>query len=431
MKPSTFEHGVHPSDAKDQTADLPTQRLPFGKRYVLLLGQHIGRPSKEIVEVGQRVLRGQRVADPQGFVSTALHSPVTGTVVRIARFRHPTGSLLPGLEIETDPWDDQAVHAQIPEPADLVKVVQDGGLVGLGGAAFPSHVKYQLPEGRRCKVLVLNGCECEPYLTSDHRTMVEQPEAVLRGIELVASRLGADRAVVGIEGNKPEAIEALQRAMGARSLPIELHPLAVKYPQGAEKMLIHALFGLEIPAGKLPLDLELVVNNVSTMAAVAEWVDKGIPLVDRTVTVSGPGVSRPANLRVPIGTPIRDLLRFCGAREEGVQVVMGGPMMGMPVTALDAPVLKGTSGLLVFPAPEKAHDAAGPCIRCARCLDACGYHLNPSLFGRLSRAGFVDEMEQWNVMDCMECGACTWACPSDIPLVQLIKAAKLTIRSRK
>ncbi|HJN74805.1 MAG TPA: electron transport complex subunit RsxC [Myxococcota bacterium] len=429
MSSPTFEHGVHPHDDKGRTAHLAVRRMPFGQRFVMLLGQHIGAPSKPLVDVGDEVRRGQLIASPGGFVSTSLHSPVTGRVRSVQRHRHPTGSLLPAIEIEADPWDSQELVTEAPEGEDFVELVQAGGIVGLGGAAFPSHVKYSLSEGRRCKDLVLNGCECEPLLTSDHRTMVEQPDRVLRGVELVVEALGAERAVIGVEENKPDAVAALLGAMGQRSIKVQ--PVQVKYPQGAEKMLIHALFGVEVPAGKLPLDLEMVVNNVSTMAAIADWIELGIPLIDRTVTVSGPAVARPANLRVPIGTPIRDVLAHCGAPEEGVQIVMGGPMMGMPVTALDAPVLKGTSGLLVFREGDLDLAEAGPCIRCGRCLEACGYKLNPSLFGRLARAGFVDEMENWNVLDCMECGACTWACPSEIPLVQLIRSAKRTLRSRK
>ena len=434
MSLPTFKHGIHPSDDKERTAHLSVQRMPFGERFVMLLGQHIGGPSKATVAVGDAVLRGQTIGKAGGFVSSALHSPVTGKVVSIERCRHPMGNMLPAVVIEADPWDDQKMHPAAPftpDPAGFVSRIQQGGIVGLGGAAFPSHVKYALPEGKRCKVLVLNGCECEPMLTSDHRTMVEHPERVLRGIELVAEALGAEKAVIGVENNKPDAMNALNDAMGTRSLPIEVKPLEVKYPQGAEKVLIKALFGVEVPAGKLPLDLEFVVNNVSTMVAVADWVELGIPLVDRTVTVTGPAVARPANLRVPIGTSIRDVLTYCGAELEDVFVVMGGPMMGMPVTALDAPILKGTSGLLVFRKSDLAVEPAGPCIRCGRCLEACGYSLNPSLFGRLARAGYVEEMETWNVMDCMECGACTWSCPSEIPLVQLIKSAKLQIRSRK
>jgi len=414
--------------------------MPFVERYVLPLSQHIGAPSRAVVSVGQKVRRGQLIAEPGGFVSTALHSPVTGKVVAIAPRRHPAGNLVRSIEIEIDPYDPQRLSPKVIEgwqdrdKKDLVKLVQDSGMVGLGGAAFPSHVKYMLPDGRKARYLVINGCECEPFLTCDHRIMVERPEAVVRGVEIVSAVLGVEKAFIGVEMNKPDAIALLSKAVAAREggLPIEVKGVRVKYPQGAEKMLIQAIFGQEVPAGKLPLDLDIVVNNVGTMAALADWFDQSLPLIERVLTVSGPGVGRPANLLVPIGTPVREVLRYCDALGSDVrQVVMGGPMMGQPLAALDAPVLKGTSGLLVFVDIDVLLEDAGPCIKCGRCLEACAYNLNPSRLGRLARAGAIDQMEDFYLLDCMECGACTFACPSRIPLVQLFRSAKTTLRRRK
>ncbi len=448
--PGTFRHGVHPDGAKEATEHLPVERMPFVDRFVLPLAQHLGAPARPVVAVGDRVQRGQTIAQPGGFVSTTHHAPVTGTVVAIDKQRHPNGSLVDAIVIEADRFDPQ----QPPEPSpldwrslsdkDFVSAVQRGGIVGMGGAAFPSHVKLSLPEGRTCDQLVINGCECEPYLTCDHRTMVERPDAVLRGIDIAGARLRTRGAVIGVELNKPDGIESLNAAIERRAariaaddndgvdFPIRVQGVKVKYPQGAEKMLIKALFDREVPAGKLPLDLGYVVNNVATMLALGEWVDGSRPLIERVLTVSGSAVRRPANLIVPIGTPIRAVLEHCGGLTPKVrQVVMGGPMMGMPVASLDGPVLKGTSGLLAFEEASTRLTKAGPCIKCGQCLEACPYMLNPSRLGRLARAGRVLEMEDWMVMDCVECGSCTWVCPSHIPLVHLFRSAKTTIRRRK
>ncbi len=432
----SFRHGIHPDEHKSETEHLPLQRMPFVDRYVLPLAQHIGAPCTPVVRAGQHVRRGQLIAEPVGFVSTALHSPVTGRVLDVGRHRHPNGQLADAIQIEADPYSAQQLPRADPvdpdslSDADFLAHVQRAGLVGLGGAAFPSHVKYKLPEGKPCERLAINGCECEPYLTCDHRVMVEHAERVVRGVQILARRLRARGAWIGVELNKPDAIEALNARVPAGAA-VTVSPLAVKYPQGAEKMLIKALFGEEVPAGKLPLDIGIVVNNVATMACLADAFDHGVPLVERAVTVAGPGVDRPANLLVPIGTPIREVLRFCGINHATRQVIMGGPMMGMPLATLDAPVLKGTSGLLAFTEDVVNHPTEYACVRCGQCLEACGNFLNPSRLARLARAGRYDELEKSYVMDCMECGACTYACPSGVPIVHLIRAAKLTIRQRK
>ncbi len=270
---STFRHGVHPHELKTQTEHLPIERMPFVDRFTLPLRQHLGAPCRSNVSVGEHVQRGQVVAEPGGFVSTTLHSPVTGKVAALQRQRHPNGELVECIEIDADPYSTQ--HLEDDGPVDwrglpldeFIHHVQRAGLVGMGGAAFPSHVKYKLPEGKRCERLVINGCECEPYLTSDHRLMVERAESVVHGIEILGTMLGADSTTVGVELNKPDAIEALRRAVPDGS-SITIQPLEVKYPQGAEKMLIKAALGLEVPAGKLPIDVDIVVNNVATMASL-------------------------------------------------------------------------------------------------------------------------------------------------------------------
>ncbi len=437
LLPRTFRHGIHPAEHKEGTERLPIARMPFVERYVLPLSQHTGAPCKPVVKPGERVARGQVVAGPGGFVSTTLHSPVTGRVSAIAPRPHPSGKLVEAIEIEADSFATQRLNGR---PAvdwrgitqdEFVSHVQRAGLVGMGGAAFPTHVKYKLPEGKTVRRLVVNGCECEPFLTADHRVMVERPEAVVRGIEILAGRLGVEETVIGVELNKPDAIEALRNAIPEGSR-VRVMGLKVKYPQGAEKMLIKAIYGVEVPSGKLPLDVQALVNNVGTMAALADYFDHGQPLLERVVTVAGPGVGRPANLLVPVGTPVRAVLDFCGGLQpEATEVVMGGPMMGMTLSSLDVPVLKGTSGLLAFTESETRIPNEYTCVKCGRCVDACPNFLNPSRLGRLARAGRYEEMEEFFLMDCMECGSCSFACPSGIPIVQLIRVAKSALRERK
>ncbi len=433
----SFAHGVHPEHHKEQTGDLPIQRVPFVSRYVMPLGQHIGAPAKPVVKVGERVQRGQLIAEPGAFVSTALHSPVTGTVRDIGPHRYIDGNFRPAIEIEADPYATQQLPRLAPldwESLDIgqfIEHVQQAGIVGMGGAAFPSHVKYAIPEGQQIEELLVNGAECEPYLTTDHRLMVERPEAVIHGTEIVRRKLGAKHATIGVEKNKPEAIERLRQHIGAR--PIDILDLEVKYPQGAEKMLIKAAYNKEVPSGALPRDIGIAVNNVGTIVAIADYCDTGMPLIERIVTVAGPGVAEPANLIVPLGTPIREVLRYCGGlRESTREVIMGGPMMGTPIADLDAPILKGSSGILAFTGKETERPREYPCIRCGRCLEACPYFLNPSRLAKLGKARLFEEMkEHYNVMDCVECGACTFACPSNIPIVQLIRTAKDDLRQKR
>ncbi len=431
----SFSHGVHPAGHKEQTVDRPIQRVPFGERYLMPLGQHIGAPAKPVVKVGEEVVRGQLIAEAGAFVSTCLHSPVTGRVRDIGPHRYIDGSFKLAIEIEADPYATQQLPVQPPREwaslsmDEFIREVQQAGIVGMGGAAFPAHVKYAIPEGQQIHDLLVNGAECEPYLTNDHRLMMERPDALLRGIEILRTKLGAERAAIGVEANKPDAIRELEKRLDPNG-PVSVVSLPVKYPQGAEKMLIKAIYDREVPAGQLPRDLGIAVNNVGTLVAIADWFDRGMPLIERVVTVSGPGAAYPANLIVPLGTPVRDVLRFCGGlKEETREVIMGGPMMGAPIASLDVPVLKGTSGILAFTEKETARPKEYPCIRCGRCLEACPYFLNPSRLARLGKARLFEEMKElYRVMDCVECGACTFACPSSIPIVQLIRTAKDNLR---
>jgi electron transport complex protein RnfC len=432
-----FDHGVHPAHLKEQTEDLAIQRVPFVSHYVMPLGQHIGVPCRPVVKAGERIGRGQLIAEPGGFMSTALHSPVTGTIREIGEFRSIDGGFAPAIQIEADPYATQQMESAASidwtslSLEDFIAEVQQAGIVGMGGAAFPSHVKFSVPDGVKIRYLLINGAECEPYLTNDHRLMVERPEDLLLGAEIVRQKLGAEETIIGVELNKPEAIEILHQHIQPEQ-PVRVVPLKVKYPQGAEKMIIKTVFGKEVPAGQLPRDVEVNVNNVGTIVAIADYFLRGIPSIERILTVSGPGVSYPANLVVPLGTPVREVLRFCGGlKEETREVIMGGPMMGTPIASLDVPVLKGSSGILAFTEAETARPKEYPCIRCGRCLEACPYFLNPSRFARLAKARMFEEMQQYSVMDCVECGCCTFACPSNIPIVQLIRTGKDAIRTSK
>lgn len=432
-----FAHGVHPNEHKSLTADLPTQRMPFVGRYVLPLDQHLGVPARPVVTPGQRVRRGQCIATPGAFVSTSLHSPVTGWVRTIGHHRYPGGRFSKAIEIEADPYATQRLQGKPPpdwrtlSPDDFVAALRDSGIVGLGGAALPAHVKYSLRDGIEIKYLIANGAECEPYLTNDHRVMVERTGRLLRGIEILRTRLGATEAIIGIERNKPDAIATLNRQLWPNQ-PVRVVPLRVKYPQGDSKMMIKSLLGIEVPTGLHAADLGIIMNNVSTIAAIADWFDTGMPYIDGMVTVSGPGIERPSNLIVPLGTPVREVLRFCGGLSDDTrEVIMGGPMMGSPIASLDAPVIKSSSGILAFTATETARPREYPCIRCGRCLEACPYFLNPSRLGRLARSCMYEEMKRIQIMECVECGSCTYACPSGIPIVQLIRIAKRALRGHR
>lgn len=437
IKPLSFQHGVHPEEFKELSAHKSIERMPFVDEYILPLGQHIGAPSKPIVKKGQQVIRGQKIADPNGFVSVALHSPVDGFVEAIDLFTHPNGQELPAIKIKTDPFSAQLMDYRDtgdPETMSLpefISGVQEAGLVGLGGAAFPAHVKFSIPDDKKCKYFMVNGCECEPFLTADDRLMVEYADELLDGMEILNRFLKAEKLFIAIELNKPEAIRVLSEKSVGRKYPIEVVPLKVKYPQGAEKMMISAILGEEVPSGKLPLDLEVLVSNVGTTVALSQYFRKGQPLIERVITVTGTAIGRPANVMVPIGTPMNELVNWCGGiKGEAARILLGGPMMGMVQKRLDVPVIKGTSGILALTVNEVRDLTEYNCIRCGKCVDACPIYLNPSLLGLLAKKGLWEEMEENHVLDCFECGSCSYVCPSAIPLVQSFRVGKGFIRER-
>ena len=433
----TFRHGIHPPEHKELTAGRAIERIKFPKRVVLPLSQHIGAPSRPLVKAGDKVFRGQVIAEPGGFVSVPLHSSVTGTVAGIRKHHHPNGSLAECIVIDVDHTSAQTLYDAYPRDwesksaAQLLEEIRQGGFVGLGGAAFPTHVKLAVPEGKHARWLLINGCECEPYLTSDHRIMLEWADSILLGIRVMAKILGTEKSYIAVENNKWDAIKALRDRIPA-DMPCELVPLETKYPQGAEKMLITAVLKKEVPSGKLPIDVQVVVQNVGTAAGIGDWFAFGQPLIERVVTVTGPGVVRPTTLLAPVGMSLAEVIEHCGGlTDDAREILFGGPMMGTPQQFMDVPILKGTSGIVCLTEGQLFQRQEYPCIRCSACLDACPVYLNPSSLGALARAGKYDDMMGHHIMDCMECGSCSYVCPSNIPLVQRFRVAKALLREKQ
>ena len=430
----SFRHGIHPPEAKELTRALPIRRMPFPDEVVLPLRQHTGKPARLCVKVGDHVERGDQVGEADGFVSVPIHASAAGTVAAVEWWPHPDGSMAESVRIRVDRFAPQVARPRlVPHwegltPAQVVAAVQEAGVVGLGGAAFPTHVKLAPPKDLTVHTLIINGAECEPYLTSDHRIMVEFPGRVHFGIRVMLHAMNAKRCVIGVEKNKPDAIAALQATIPP-DLDVRVLPLTVKYPQGAEKMLVKSVAGVEVPSGKLPVTVGVVVQNVGSVAAIAEVFETGLPLIERIVTVSGHGLRRPANLIVPVGTKLKDVLAQCdGVSPEAAEVIVGGPMMGLAQANLDAPVIKGTTGIVVLTGRETRGVAIYPCIHCGRCLDACPVFLNPSLLGDLARTNRYEEMAAHHLADCMLCGSCAYVCPSNIPLSQMFQAGKVALR---
>ena len=431
----SFKHGVHPPENKDITSGIASKRFPFPKEVILPLSQHIGTPAKALVQPGDRVERGDVIAEAAGFISSAVHATASGTVKSIELWPHPNGNMAPSIRIDVDPNSSQMRRSRIVprwqdvKDEDLSKEIAKAGIVGLGGAAFPSHVKLCPPKDQPVELLLINGCECEPYLTSDHRVMLEQPDKVYTGIRIALKALGITRAVIGIEANKPDAIEMMRKTK-PDDLDVTIQPLQVKYPQGAEKMLIKAVMGKEVPSGALPSAIGAMVQNVATAANVAAVFETGHPLIERIITVSGKGIRKPGNWKIPFGTKLRDVIEHCGGlTEDAAEIVFGGPMMGQGQANLDVPILKANGGILVLSKDECKRQDIMPCIRCGKCLDACPVFLNPQLMGMLAKAEHYEELEaEANLKDCMLCGSCSFVCPSNIPLSQLFAMARTQIR---
>lgn len=426
--------GVHPPENK-LTAGIPIEYLPVPGNIIIPLSQHIGAPANPIVAKGDKVKTGQLIAEGKGFVSANVHSSVSGKVSKVDTAADSSGlkQMSVYIDVEGDEWienidrTNEIVKDIKLSPEEIVKKCFESGIVGMGGATFPSHIKLNVPSGKKCDVLIINGVECEPYLTSDHRLMLEKGEEMLVGVSILMKALKVEKAMIGIENNKPDAISRLT-SLAAGFPGMSVHPLKVKYPQGAEKQLIKALINREVPSGRLPIDVGAVVHNAGTAFAVYEAVQKNKPLIERVVTVTGKSVAKPGNYMVRIGTPISRVLEAAGGIPEGTgKIINGGPMMGKAVSNTDAPVVKGMSGIVLIPVSEAVRETINPCIRCAKCVSVCPIHLEPYLLMTLAEKGLFERAEKERITDCMECGSCSYTCPAGRPLLDYIRLGKSTV----
>lgn len=437
MRKATFKGGIHLVGHKEMTSGEKTIPAPVPDKVYIPLSQHIGAPCAPLVVVGEEVKKGQRIGEGKGFVSSPIHASVSGKVVAIELKEHPGGSFVPCIVIENDgkeEWAESVRPAGDPprlSPEDIRKIVFDAGIVGLGGATFPAHVKYSPVEGKKVETVILNGVECEPYITADHRLMLERPERIVAGLRYIMRSVGCDKGVIAIEDNKMDAV-ALMETAAASETGISVVVLKEKYPQGSEKQLIYACTGRQVPAGGLPLAVGVIVNNVGTAAAIADAVEKGTPLIERYVTVSGSGIRKPANYLVRIGTLFRELLELSGGYTGEIEkIISGGPMMGKTVFSAELPVVKGSSGIVVVRREAVQEVKEYSCVRCAKCIDVCPAFLEPTSIVKMAKRGAWEEAEQNNVMSCIECGSCVYSCPAKIPLIQYIRRAKQAVLAAK
>src|SRR5690554_1257295 len=434
--------GIHPPENK-LTAGKPIEVLPLPTSVFIPVGQHIGAPAVPVVKKGDTVRVGQVIAKSSSFVSTNIHSSVSGTVKRVDFLADSSGYPKQGIyiDVQGDEWIEEIdrsaelVREFNPDSEKIISKIQEAGIVGMGGATFPTHVKLVPPKGMKAEVLLINGVECEPYLTSDHRLMLEKPDEILVGITILMKALKVEKAVIGIENNKPDAIELLSKKCKEYK-GIDVIALKVKYPQGGEKQLIKAVTGREVPSGGLPIAVGAVVNNVGTTFAVYEAVQKNKPLFERVVTVTGKMVPNPSNLLVRIGTSTSLLVEAAGGIPEKTgKIISGGPMMGKALASVNVPVTKGSSGVLLIPDEEAARDQVNPCIRCSKCVSVCPMGLEPYFLMTVSEKQIFDRAEEHHIMDCIECGSCSYTCPASRPLLDYIRFGKgkvgQILRSRK
>jgi len=434
----TFPHGVHPPDFKDDTNHLPIHQFPFAPVMVIPMAQHIGKPAIPIVREGQEVTRGQVIAKPDGVFSSPIHAPASGIIKKISLVPSIHGRMTPGLFLQPFPASTQEIIEGTPciletaTPDEIIDAIQQAGIVGLGGAVFPTHAKLKAPDGKQADILLVNGAECEPYLTTDHRVMLEQSNDIFLGIRYLLKATGARRAVIGIEANKADAAEHLRKTR-PDDVPVEIEVLSVKYPQGAEKIMIKALFNREIPVGGHSIDVGVVGVNVATAAEIGRLLPHGRGIQERVVTITGPAVRKKGNYRIPVGTPLRFALDYVGTTENVGEVFLGGPMMGPSVPNLDIPVTKGIAGIIVFGESDVVSvKKIYPCIHCGYCVDACPVSLNPAQLVMLAQKQLYQEMvDDYHLKQCFECGACAYVCPAHIPLVQHFRMAKTSLKKNR
>jgi electron transport complex protein RnfC len=426
--------GVHPPEAKELTEKLAVETMPLPAELELILGQHIGAPCMPVVKRKQEVAEGELVAEVKRGLGVPLHAPAAGSIKALGTSAHPIRVSAPSITIKTDPeaeapnWETAADWQQL-SAEDLLQKVHQAGIIGIGGAGFPTHVKLKPPADSPVDTLLLNGAECEPYITADHRMMLEKAEEIVEGAKILLKILGIKACAIGIEINKPDAISTMKAAvdkLGEPEFTIAVETLEVKYPTGSEKQLIQAITGRKVPAMALPSAVGVVVHNVSTTKAVYDAVVLGKPLIEKVITVSGRGIQKPANLLVKIGTKVKDIVEFCGGTTEDLsRVVLGGPMMGFAVSTLDIPVTKTTSSILFLSDDEIDTNELSNCIRCGWCLDACPMGLEPKEVGIYVEANRAEDTAQFGVFECFECGSCAYVCPAKRPLVQFVRLAKM------
>ncbi len=408
--------------------------MPIPKTVLIPMSQHIGAPCKATVKKGDKVYVGQLIGDSEAFVSAPIHSSVSGTVKEIKQITLSGGSMIDSVLIESD--GEMTLHPDIAPPApvktrkDLAKIARDSGLVGLGGAGFPAHVKLNVPEDKKIDYLVINAAECEPYVTCDHREALENGHNVIKGVKSIKEALHIKEVIIGVEDNKPDAIEKLCKlAEETGDSDIKVMALKAMYPQGAEKTLIQATTGRCVPAGKLPSDVGCIVMNIGSVSFIDSYMENGIPLIKKRITVDGSAIKNPSNVIVPIGTLIKDVVEFVGGyKSEPKKIIMGGPMMGVAITSDDLPILKQNNGILCFDEKEAKLDTPTDCIRCGRCVSACPMHLIPSKLEKYAEFGKTEELNELNIMTCMECGCCSFSCPASRKIVQSIRLGKHLIR---
>ena len=435
-EPRTFSGGLHPPELK-ATSDKEIIDLPIPDKVILHVSQHIGAPAKPAFKITDLVEKGQCIAEPGGFVSAPIHATISGKIIGVGNFMHPFGVPSPAIVIERDKEKAEPVYEKIDglnlSKEEIKQRVQEAGMVGLGGATFPTHVKLSPPPDVSIDTVILNGVECEPALTSDHRLMLENPEKIINGLKLIMKILDAPKGIIGIEMNKLDAIKLLEEKVKDEK-NIYVQPLKVKYPQGGEKQLIYACIGKEVPSGKLPMHVGVVVQNVASAAAISDAVNYGKPLMERVVTLAGNCVKNPGNYRVRIGTPVADFIDMAGGLKDDVplkKVIMGGPMMGFALFDLNVPVIKGTSGILCWDENEAKVIPQTACLRCGRCIRACPMGLLPQQLKKLIDSKNWEKAEKLGMLDCMECGCCSYTCPSSLPLVQTFKMGKKMIMTEK
>ncbi len=434
--------GIHPEEnklSKDKTIEV----FPIPKKAFIPVTQHLGPPSTLLVKRGDYVKAGQLIAKSEAFICSNNHSSVSGKVVKIDNIIDASGYKKPTIviDVEGDEWVETIDRSQeIKKNIDLgsqeiIDKIKEMGIVGLGGATFPTHIKLMVPDGKKADYLIINGAECEPYLTSDHRLMMEKGEEIMIGAQILMKALKVKKGLFGIENNKPDAIKHLTE-LSKKYEGIEICPVKVKYPQGGEKQLIKTLVNREVPSGKLPLDVGCVVDNVGTAFAVYEAVQKNKPLFERVVTITGKSVKKPSNFLVRIGTPVSELIEKAGGLPEDTgKVISGGPMMGKALSSLDIPIVKGTSGIVIMKQSETKRNKVYDCIRCGKCITSCPMGLEPYLLAQLAERNDFDNLEKHSIMDCIECGSCQYTCPSNRPLLDYMRVGKnkvgMIIRNRR